>query len=151
VIETPIKTNIVEGSTAFDGFIGARAARKGLIDTALMTAEAGYLTRRLVDVSHDVIIRTEDCETENGLTIHLEQEGWQDRLLGRVTAQEVVNAKDQPVLSANIEINQAELDLLEKEGVTEVVMRTALTCQARYGICAQCYSRDLSDRKMVKM
>lgn len=150
IIETPIKTNIIEGSTAFEGFIGARAARKGLIDTALMTAEAGYLTRRLVDVSHDVIIRTEDCGTNNGLTI-ARGEGWEDRLLGRVTAQTVEDAKGQPVVSANTHITQAEIDTMTKAGVEEVVIRTALTCQARYGICAMCYGRDLATRQMVKM
>jgi DNA-directed RNA polymerase subunit beta' len=150
-IETPIKTNIIEGSTSFDGFIGARSARKGLIDTALMTAEAGYLTRRLVDVAHDVIIRTEDCGTTDGLAIRREDGAWDGRLLGRVTAAVATNAAGDPVLEANHEISDADLETLAKEQVDSVVIRTALTCQSRHGICAMCYGRDLASRKMVAM
>ncbi len=151
-IETPIKTNIIEGSTSFDGFIGARSARKGLIDTALMTAEAGYLTRRLVDVAHDVIIRTEDCGTTDGLAIaKVEGEPWEFRLLGRVTAAVATNAAGDPVLEANHEISEADLETLNREKVDTVVIRTALTCQARHGICAMCYGRDMASRQLVEL
>jgi DNA-directed RNA polymerase subunit beta' len=150
-IETPITTNIIEGSSSFDAFIGARSARKGLIDTALMTAEAGYLTRRLVDVAHDVIIRTEDCGTTDGLTVRREEGSWEGRLLGRVTAAVVTNAAGDPVLEANHEISDADIEALDRESVGEVVIRTALTCQSRHGICAMCYGRDMASRKLVKM
>jgi len=149
IIETPIKTNIIEGSSTFDGFISNRAARKGLIDTALMTAEAGYLTRRLVDVAHDLIVRGEDCKTKKGILIEAE-EMIAGKIAGRFAAEKIVNPKSKKVLVKSGEgIDDEKAHKIEKLGITKVMVRSAITCENTFGVCIKCYGRNLANQKTV--
>jgi DNA-directed RNA polymerase subunit beta' len=132
-----------------------RGSRKGLTDSAIKTADAGYLTRRLVDVAHDVIVRQEDCQTKEGVEIirsGQRKKSFLNRILGRILAKEVVDKKTKKVLLKRGEMITGEnIGLLEKKGVDRVVIRSPLTCEAHYGMCAACYGWDFSTKGMVEV
>jgi len=150
IIETPITANFREGLDVLQYFISTHGARKGLADTALKTANSGYLTRRLVDVAQDLVVVEEDCGTNAGINMTPIIDGGDvveplgERVLGRVIAEDVINPKNsEVVLEAGILMDEAMVLLLEEKGVDEVVVRSAITCQSRYGVCSSCYGRDL--------
>ena len=158
IIETPITANFREGLNVLQYFISTHGARKGLADTALKTANSGYLTRRLVDVTQDLVVTEDDCGTENGIAMRALVEGGEvieslrDRILGRVAAIEVMHPETQDVLiPAGQMLDEDTLDLLEQAGVDEVKVRTPLTCDTRFGLCAKCYGRDLGRGGLVNM
>jgi len=151
IIETPIISNFKEGLTVLEYFNSTHGARKGLADTALKTANSGYLTRRLVDVAQDVIIIEDDCGTEAGLTVRAVVEGGEvisplgERVLGRTAAVDVVDPLDGRVLvKARELIQEADVEQIEKIGLESVKIRSVLTCQSTGGVCARCYGRDLA-------
>ncbi|MBS0397975.1 MAG: DNA-directed RNA polymerase subunit beta', partial [Proteobacteria bacterium] len=149
IIETPITANFREGLNVLQYFISTHGARKGLADTALKTANSGYLTRRLVDVAQDLVLSEIDCGTTQGLTITPIVEGGDvveglgERVLGRVAAADVLTSTGEVLVSAGTMIDERLVKLLEKMGVDQVMVRSPITCQTRYGVCAQCYGRDL--------
>jgi DNA-directed RNA polymerase subunit beta' len=150
IIETPITANFREGLNVLQYFISTHGARKGLADTALKTANSGYLTRRLVDVAQDLVVTEIDCGTGFGLSITPIVEGGDvveglgERVLGRVVSEDVVMASSGEVLvKAGVLIDEKLVKLLEKMGVDQVMVRSPITCETRYGVCAQCYGRDL--------
>jgi DNA-directed RNA polymerase subunit beta' len=150
IIETPITANFREGLNVLQYFISTHGARKGLADTALKTANSGYLTRRLVDVTQDLVVVEDDCGTEHGFAMRALVEGGEvieslrDRILGRVTAVEVTHPETQEVLlGAGTMLDEDNMEVLEAAGVDEVKVRTPLTCETRFGLCAKCYGRDL--------
>jgi len=150
IIETPITANFREGLNVLQYFISTHGARKGLADTALKTANSGYLTRRLVDVAQDLVVTEIDCGTVNGLSITPIVEGGDvveglgERVLGRVVSEDVVVASSGEVLvKAGVLIDEKLVKLLEKMGIDQVMVRSPITCETRYGVCAQCYGRDL--------
>jgi DNA-directed RNA polymerase subunit beta' len=150
IIETPITANFREGLNVLQYFISTHGARKGLADTALKTANSGYLTRRLVDVAQDLVVTEIDCGTTNGLSITPIVEGGDvveglgERVLGRVVSDDVVVAASGEVLvKAGVLIDEKLVKLLEKMGIDQVMVRSPITCETRYGVCAQCYGRDL--------
>jgi DNA-directed RNA polymerase subunit beta' len=156
IIETPITTNFREGLNVLQYFISTHGARKGLADTALKTANSGYLTRRLVDVTQDLVVTEDDCGTSEGFVMKALVEGGEvieplrERVLGRVTAADVVNPETQEtVIFAGELIDEDRCDLMDSLGVDEVKVRTPLTCETRYGLCAQCYGRDLGRGQIV--
>jgi DNA-directed RNA polymerase subunit beta' len=151
IIETPITANFREGLNAMQYFISTHGARKGLADTALKTANSGYLTRRLVDVAQDLVVTEPDCGTTNGLTMNPIVEGGDvveglgERVLGRVAADDVLKPSGEAiVIPAGTLIDEKLVKLLEQEGVDQVKVRSPITCRTRYGVCAQCYGRDLA-------
>ena len=151
IIETPITANFREGLTVLQYFISTHGARKGLADTALKTANSGYLTRRLVDVAQDLVVTENDCGTEYGLEMkpHIEGgdvvEPLRERVLGRATVSPVLAPKTgEELIPANTMLNEDKVLLLEEHGIDRVVVRSAITCETRYGICALCYGRDLA-------
>lgn len=151
IIETPITANFREGLNASQYFISTHGARKGLADTALKTANSGYLTRRLVDVAQDVVITQPDCGTQHGLlmTPHIEGgdvvEPLRERILGRVVAEDVyAPGADKLAVAAGTLLDESWVDDLEKMGIDQVYVRSPITCEARYGICGACYGRDLA-------
>ncbi len=157
IIETPITANFREGLTVAQYFISTHGARKGLADTALKTANSGYLTRRLVDVSQDVIITIDDCGTMNGIDTSALIEGGEviqrlgERLLGRVTLEAIIDPFTKEVLlDANREINEEAIEKIENAGVEQVKIRSVLTCDAPDGVCANCYGRNLATGRMVE-
>ncbi len=150
IIETPITANFREGLNVLQYFISTHGARKGLADTALKTANSGYLTRRLVDVTQDLVVTEQDCGTQDGAFMRAIVEGGEvieslrDRILGRVAAEDVLHPENRAVLvPAGGMLDEDVIDELENVGVDEVKVRTALTCETRFGICAKCYGRDL--------
>jgi DNA-directed RNA polymerase subunit beta' len=150
IIETPITANFREGLNVLQYFISTHGARKGLADTALKTANSGYLTRRLVDVAQDLVVTEIDCGTVNGLSITPIVEGGDvveglgERVLGRVISEDVaVAATGEVLVKAGVLIDEKLVKLLEKMGVDQVMVRSPITCETRYGVCAQCYGRDL--------
>ncbi|ENO85200.1 DNA-directed RNA polymerase subunit beta' [Thauera linaloolentis] len=156
IIETPITTNFREGLNVLQYFISTHGARKGLADTALKTANSGYLTRRLVDVTQDLVVIEDDCGTRDGFAMKALIEGGEvveplrERILGRVTAEDVVNPDTQEtVIEAGSLLDESAVELIEGLGVDEVKVRTPLTCETRYGLCAKCYGRDLGRGSMV--
>ena len=158
IIETPITANFREGLNVLQYFISTHGARKGLADTALKTANSGYLTRRLVDVTQDLVVTEHDCGTQNGMNRRALVEGGEvieslrDRILGRVTAIEVLHPETQrTMVPAGEMLDEDTIDLLEAAGVDEVKVRTALTCDTRFGICAKCYGRDLGRGGIVNV
>lgn len=150
IIETPITASFREGLNILQYFISTHGARKGLADTALKTANSGYLTRRLVDVSQDVVVTEEDCGTHRGLEIRSVVEDGDivdhlsNRALGRVLAEPVYDIDGKVVLQAGQLIEEREIEILEKSFAEMVVARSVITCESRHGICAQCYGRDLA-------
>ncbi|MDA8452533.1 DNA-directed RNA polymerase subunit beta' [Acidovorax sp. NCPPB 3859] len=158
IIETPITANFREGLNVLQYFISTHGARKGLADTALKTANSGYLTRRLVDVTQDLVVTEEDCGTSNGSVMRAIVEGGEvieslrDRVLGRSTAEEVLHPETRAVLvPAGQMLDEDTLEELEAAGVDEVKVRTALTCETRYGLCAKCYGRDLGRGGLINL
>ncbi|WP_435106363.1 DNA-directed RNA polymerase subunit beta' [Arhodomonas sp. AD133] len=151
IIETPITANFREGLNVLQYFISTHGARKGLADTALKTANSGYLTRRLVDVSQDLVVTETDCGTHRGLKMTPLIEGGdvveplRERVLGRVVAQDVVRpGGEEAVLEAGSLLDEQRVDMLEREGVDEVWVRSPITCETRHGVCSSCYGRDLA-------
>ena len=158
IIETPITANFREGLNVLQYFISTHGARKGLADTALKTANSGYLTRRLVDVTQDLVVTENDCGTHNGTLMRAIVEGGEvieslrDRVLGRTTAEDVLHPENREVLlSAGTLLTEDIIEELEAQGVDEIKVRTALTCETRYGLCAKCYGRDLGRGGLVNL
>jgi DNA-directed RNA polymerase subunit beta' len=155
IIPLPIRANFREGLTTLEYFISTHGARKGLADTALRTADAGYLTRRLVDVAQDVIVNAEDCGTKDGLWIDAQSsqsagESFAERILGRLAAAPVVHPKTGEILVERDQmLDQEAIDTIESAAVDRVYVRTPMTCQMRYGVCARCYGRDLARGNVV--
>jgi DNA-directed RNA polymerase subunit beta' len=156
IIETPIKANFREGLTVLQYFISTHGARKGLADTALKTANSGYLTRRLVDVAQDLVITEPDCGTPNGLYMTPLIQGGdvieplRDRVLGRVVALDVLKpGSDEVFAAANTLLDEQWVDRLEHAGIDEVKVRSVITCKTRFGVCAMCYGRDLARGHLV--
>ncbi len=151
IIETPIKSSFKDGLNVLEYFNSTHGARKGLADTALKTANSGYLTRRLVDVAQDCIVTEEDCGTENGFMMRAVIEGGDiieplaERILGRTTASKIINANDNSIiLDKGMIISEEDIEKIEKAGIDQVKVRSALTCDTQPGICAACYGRDLA-------
>jgi DNA-directed RNA polymerase subunit beta' len=158
IIENPILSNFKEGLSILEYFISTHGARKGLADTALKTADAGYLTRRLVDVAQDVVINQVDCGTLRGLmAVPLKKndeivESLYDRILGRVTVHEVlVPESDEIIIGAGEEITEIAAKAIEAAGIDEVEIRSVLTCEMKRGVCSKCYGRNLSSNQMAKL
>ncbi|WAW09182.1 DNA-directed RNA polymerase subunit beta' [Oxalobacter vibrioformis] len=158
IIETPITANFREGLNVLQYFISTHGARKGLADTALKTANSGYLTRRLVDVTQDLVVIEDDCGTTNGAVMKALIEGGEviealsDRILGRVAANDVINPETQETLyEAGTLLNEDMVEEIARLGVDEVKVRTPLTCETRYGMCAKCYGRDLGRGNLVNV
>jgi DNA-directed RNA polymerase subunit beta' len=158
IIETPILNNLREGLTIVEYFISTHGARKGLADTALKTSEAGYLTRRLVDVAQDIIITEEDCGTilgeDRGALKEGEEviESLRDRVLGRVAMEDVINPiTGEVIVASGQEINEDAAEELEEAGIEKVRIRSVLTCEAKRGLCRKCYGRNLATGKLVDM
>ncbi|HEX8965333.1 MAG TPA: DNA-directed RNA polymerase subunit beta' [Patescibacteria group bacterium] len=152
IVELPIKSNFREGLNIFEYVASARGSRKGLTDSALKTANAGYLTRRLVDVSHDILIRSEDCGTTDGIIIRNEEDRTAilaDRVIGRFAAQKVLGKDRKVIVDANEEITPEIGKQLTKEEISEIIVRSPLTCTLSEGICAMCYGWDFSTKKKV--
>ena len=156
IIETPITSNFREGLTVLQYFIATHGARKGLADTALKTANSGYLTRRLVDVTQDLVVVEDDCGTSEGFSMKAVVQGGdiieplRDRILGRVTATDVIDPNTgSTLIEAGTLLDEKLVDLIDNSGVDEVKVRTPITCQTRYGLCAKCYGRDLARGKLV--
>ncbi|MDY7025327.1 MAG: DNA-directed RNA polymerase subunit beta' [Pseudomonadota bacterium] len=150
IIETPIKANFREGLSVLQYFISTHGARKGLADTALKTANSGYLTRRLVDVSQDLVITEDDCQTQNGLKMTAIIEGGDikeklgDRILGRVLLEDAVSNEGDVIVGAGELVDERLVEKIEEAGIDEVMVRSPITCDTRYGVCATCYGRDLA-------
>jgi DNA-directed RNA polymerase subunit beta' len=157
IIPLPIRSNFREGLTALEYFISTHGARKGLADTALRTADAGYLTRRLVDVAQDLIINAIDCGTSSGLWVRDDEsrkvgESLAERILGRAAAAKVVDPETgEIVVDRNQIIEEDEAEAIVKAGITEVFVRTPMVCELEHGICATCYGRDMARGGLVKM
>ncbi|OCL27845.1 DNA-directed RNA polymerase subunit beta' [Orenia metallireducens] len=158
IIDMPIKASFREGLTVLEFFISTHGARKGLADTALRTADSGYLTRRLVDVSQDVIVREEDCGTEDGLLIKAIAEDGEiieplsERIIGRVPSGDLVNPETgEVIVHKNETITEEIMEEIEAAGIEEVEIRTVLTCRTEHGVCQRCYGRNLADGKMVNV
>ncbi|MCH2097782.1 MAG: DNA-directed RNA polymerase subunit beta', partial [Pseudomonadales bacterium] len=158
IIETAITANFREGLSVNQYFISTHGARKGLADTALKTANSGYLTRRLVDVAQDLVVTEVDCGTENGLVMQALIEGGDvveplaGRVLGRVVARDVLDADGiETVIPAGTMLDEAWVDRLEELGVDEIFVRSPITCDTRYGVCATCYGRDLARGHQVNV
>ena len=155
IVELPTKSNYRQGLSVFEYFTSARGARKGVADKALKTADAGYLTRRLVDVAHDVIIRIEDCETKIGLEYILEKSNFsqaREKLLGRKVLENILDPKNRKILvRADVILAEELIQTILKAEVKSVFARSPLTCEARFGICANCYGYDLTTRQLVKL
>jgi DNA-directed RNA polymerase subunit beta' len=158
IIETPITANFREGLNVLQYFISTHGARKGLADTALKTANSGYLTRRLVDVTQDLVVTEDDCKTENGLAVKALVEGGEvvealrERILGRVAQGDVIHPETGKVLvTSGTMMDEDAMDEIDAAGIDEVKVRTPLTCDTRYGLCAKCYGRDLGRGSMVNV
>ncbi|MGA1726091.1 MAG: DNA-directed RNA polymerase subunit beta', partial [Burkholderiaceae bacterium] len=158
IIETPITANFREGLNVLQYFISTHGARKGLADTALKTANSGYLTRRLVDVTQDLVVTEDDCGTTSGTAMRAIVEGGEvieslrERVLGRTAAEDVIDPENQAVLAAAGDmLDEAALDRIEATGVDEIRVRTALNCDTRFGICAKCYGRDLGRGGLINV
>jgi len=153
ILEIPVKASLKEGLTVLEYFISTHGARKGLADTALRTADSGYLTRRLVDVAQDVIVREEDCGTSNGITVSDIRVGKEiieplvDRIIGRRAAEEIRSEPKRPstaIVTRGQEIDEEKAKALADAGIEQVKIRSVLTCQSKYGVCSTCYGRDLA-------
>ena len=156
IIETPITSNFREGLTVLQYFISTHGARKGLADTALKTADSGYLTRRLVDVAQDVIISEDDCGTVSGIYVGaiIEAgeviEALRDRIVGRVSLETIKDSfTGETIISPNEEITEAVANSVQNTGVDRVKIRSVLTCESLRGVCAQCYGRNLASGRLV--
>jgi DNA-directed RNA polymerase subunit beta' len=157
IIENPITASFREGLTVLEYFISTHGARKGLADTALKTADAGYLTRRLVDVAQEIVVSSDDCGTLNGVAVSAIIEGdevvvgLKERIVGRVALDSIVDiVTDQKVVAAGEEITDEKADMIEQLGIEKVRIRSVLTCEAEKGICIKCYGRNLATHRMVE-
>ena len=157
IIENPILSNFKEGMSVLEYFISTHGARKGLADTAVKTADAGYLTRRLVDVSHDVIITEEDCGTLRGLVCTALKDGDEiisslgERILGRVSVHDIIHpSTGKLIVAAGEEITEEIADEIENSPIESVEIRSVLTCESRHGVCMKCYGRNLATSRMVQ-
>ena len=157
IIENPILSNFKEGMSVLEYFISTHGARKGLADTAMKTADAGYLTRRLVDVSHDVIINEEDCGTLRGLVCTALKNGDEvistlsERILGRVSVHDIIHpTTGELIVAAGEEITESVAQAIEDSPIESVEIRSVLTCESKHGVCMKCYGRNLATRKMVQ-
>jgi DNA-directed RNA polymerase subunit beta' len=159
IIEKPILSNFREGLTVLEYFISTHGARKGLADTALKTADSGYMTRKLVDVSQDVIIREQDCGTTNGIWVQSIYEGedevvkLSDRLVGRFSCEDIIDPLDpkRKIIKANNDIDELKAKEIERSGVERVKIRSVLTCESKHGVCIACYGRNLATGALVKL
>ena len=158
IIELPVKSNFKEGLSVIEYFISSNGARKGLSDTALKTADAGYMTRRLVDVSQDVVVNEEDCGTVNGIDYEAIKEGdeitvhLKDRIVGHYTIEDVFHPiTGERICEVNQYIDEALAAKIEESGVEKVKLRTVLTCEAQHGICVKCYGQNLARNKIVEI
>ncbi len=157
VIEIPIRANYREGLNILEYFIASRGARKGLADTALRTADSGYLTRRLVDVSQDVIIREDDCGTTDGIEVYEIKNGneivepFAERLVGRYLSEDLRDENGELIVSRNKLISDADAKKIVEAGVEKIKIRSVLTCKARYGVCAKCYGANLAHNNVVSV
>jgi len=157
VIETPITSNFREGLTVLQYFISTHGARKGLADTALKTADSGYLTRRLVDVAQDVIINEVDCGTADGIYVEpileagVEVEPLRDRVVGRVSLEKIKDYEGNLIVDVNQEITEELANSIQAAGIERVYIRSVLTCESRRGVCARCYGRNLASGRMVEL
>ncbi|MFC1649671.1 DNA-directed RNA polymerase subunit beta' [Patescibacteria group bacterium] len=153
IVELPVKSNFRQGLEPFEYVISGRGSRKGLTDTALKTADAGYLTRRLVDVAHDVLVREEDCGTKDGISIVKSDRTkvFPARILGRYAANVVKGARGKIIAKKNGALTEEVVQKIVEADVEEVVVRSALTCQSRYGVCVKCYGWDVARRKDVEI
>jgi DNA-directed RNA polymerase subunit beta' len=158
IIESPIKANFREGLTMLEYFISTHGARKGLADTALKTADSGYLTRRLVDVAQDVIINQEDCGTVKGIFIEAIVEGdeivvsLKERIIGRVALDNIVDiVSDKTIVEAGQEITEEMAREIEETGIDKIKIRSVLTCESKRGVCAKCYGRNLATGRLVEL
>src|SRR5690606_9586231 len=158
-IPRPIKSNFREGLSVAEYFINTHGARKGLADTALRTADSGYLTRRLVDVSQDVIVREADCGTERGITVKLAERQPDGTLVrepnietsayARTVAQDILDADGNVLVEKGRDLGDPQIEALLNAGITEVKVRSVLTCQTNTGVCAMCYGRSMATGKLV--
>ena len=158
IIETPITANFREGLTVLQYFISTHGARKGLADTALKTANSGYLTRRLVDISQDVIVSENDCNTTDGIDVSALVEGGEviqpieERILGRIAAEDILDPLTNDVIvAANEELDEARVKAVVEAGIDHVRIRSVLACQSRWGVCVRCYGRDLAKGKLIEL
>src|SRR5205823_4618005 len=159
IIEKPILSNFREGLTVLEYFISTHGARKGLADTALKTADSGYMTRKLVDVAQDVIVREADCGTTNGIWVQAIYEGddvvvkLSDRLIGRFSCDDIPNPQNpkEMVVRANEEIDEIKARSLDDSRVEKVKIRSVLTCESKHGVCKACYGRNLATGALVKL
>jgi len=158
IIEFPIRSNFRDGLSVLEYFISTHGARKGLADTALRTSKSGYLTRRLVDVAQDAIIREDDCGTTDGIMIRAFQddgnviETLEERLIGRIAQEEIIDPKTKKIIiEIGQEINERMAKKIAESGITEVKVRSVLTCMAEHGICAKCYGKDMATGKKVNI
>ncbi|MEK7597871.1 MAG: DNA-directed RNA polymerase subunit beta' [Patescibacteria group bacterium] len=154
IIEVPTKSNYRQGLSIFEYVISARGARKGLTDSALKTADAGYLTRRLVDTSHDMIVREEDCQVKEGLTISTimsRGEKFKERIKNRFILNDLLNENKEVIIKANELINNEKIALIEKNNINKIVVRSPLYCASSYGVCQKCYGTDLSTNRTVEI
>src|SRR5690349_15413723 len=159
IIEKPILSNFREGLTVLEYFISTHGARKGLADTALKTADSGYMTRKLVDVAQDVIIREQDCGTTNGIWVQAIYEGedevvkLSDRLVGRYSCDDIKNPQNpkENLVKSNEEIDELKAKAIDSSGVEKVKIRSVLTCESKHGICMYCYGRNLATGNLVKL
>ena len=158
IIESPITANFREGLTVLEYFISTHGARKGLADTALKTADAGYLTRRLIDVAQEVIVNEEDCGTLNGITVSAIIEGdevvvsLKERIIGRVALDNIVDViTDELIVESGEEIKEEKADVIEKLGMEKIRIRSVLTCESERGVCIKCYGRNLASQKLVEV
>ncbi len=157
IIDFPIKSSLREGLSVLEYFISTHGARKGLADTALRTSESGYLTRRLIDVAQDIIIRQEDCGTRDGIWVSEPEEkellpSFMERIVGRLAASKVVDPKTkETIVDRNEEISEAKVNRIIASGLTKVHVRSPLTCESRQGACQRCYGRDLTRGRLVDL
>jgi DNA-directed RNA polymerase subunit beta' len=158
IIELPIRSNFKEGLSVIEFFISTNGARKGLADTALKTADAGYLTRRLVDIAQDVVITEDDCGTINGIEMTALKDGEEiveslsDRIAGRFTLERVKHPiTGEMLVDVNEEITDEKAEIIENAGIEEVRIRTVLTCEAKHGVCRKCYGRNLANNRPVEI
>lgn len=156
IIEVPITSNYKEGLSVLEYFISTHGSRKGKSDTSLKTADAGYLTRRLVDVAQDLVVTTEDCGTKEGLTIKIGEsdqygESYEDRLIGRIAMEPIKGKDGKVIVKTGAEITEDTVGAIVEAALEEVKVRTVLSCQAPWGVCQKCYGRDLSTGKLVEI
>ncbi len=154
IIEVPTKSNYRQGLSIFEYVISARGARKGLTDSALKTADAGYLTRRLVDTSHDMIVREEDCQVKEGLTVSTNSsrgDKFKERIKNRYILNDLKNENKEIIIKANELIDSEKIALIEKNKINKITVRSPLYCNSTYGVCQKCYGTDLSNNKPVEI